>query len=99
MRKRIVASGLLSAALLFGAPTAAFANGHHGHAYRHGYHNGYHRGYEHGYHRGYRDARDHGYWYGGRWDHRGAGWYQWNWDQQCQWAWYNDPGWYNAYCS
>lgn len=95
MRKRMIASGLLSAVLLVGAPTAAFADGHHGHSYR----RGYHRGYEHGYHRGYRDGRDRGDWHGRDWDHRGRGyWYGWNWDQQCEWAWYNDPAWYNEYC-
>ncbi len=99
MRKRIVASALLSALLLVGTPTAALADGHHGHGDRQGYRHGYHRGYEHGYHRGYRDGRDHGYWRGRDWDHRGADWYYWNWDEQCEWAWYHDPGWYNAYCS
>src|SRR5581483_9456606 len=104
MRKRIVASGLLSALLLVGAPAAAFADGHHGHHgdrgdHGHEYRKGYHRGYEHGYRRGYRDGRDHREWHGRDWDHRGSGyWYGWNWDQQCEWAWYNDPGWYSAYC-
>jgi len=51
----------------------------------------------HGDRRGHRDF-DHGRWYGNGWDHRGGSWYGWNWEQQCEWAWYNDPAWYNAYC-
>src|SRR5581483_632285 len=51
----------------------------------------------HGDRRAHRDM-DHGRWYGNGWDHRGGTWYGWSWEQQCEWAWYNDPGWYNEYC-
>jgi len=53
-----------------------------------------------GFHGDRRDHRDmdHGRWYGNGWDHRGGTWYGWNWEQQCEWAWYNDPAWYNEYC-
>jgi hypothetical protein len=51
----------------------------------------------HGDRRDHRDW-DHGRWYGNGWDHRGGTWYGWSWEQQCEWAWYNDPGWYNEYC-
>jgi len=51
----------------------------------------------HGDRRDHRDF-DHGRWYGNGWDHRGGSWYGWNWEQQCEWAWYNDPAWYNEYC-
>src|SRR2546423_14178968 len=102
MLKRIVAPGRLGALMLFVAPSAAFADGHHRayrQGYHHGYEHGYHRGYQRGYRRGYERGEDRGYWHGRSWDHRGSYWYGWNWDQQCDWAWYNDPAWYQDYCA
>jgi hypothetical protein len=47
-------------------------------------------------HRGHRGDWDRGGWRGRDWDHRGSGW---NWEQQCDWAYYNDRGWWYANCS
>lgn len=41
---------------------------------------------------------DRGGWRGPGWDHSGPGYSDWTWEQQCEWAWYNDLPWYDAYC-
>lgn len=44
-------------------------------------------------HRGNFDRRE---WRGRDWDHSRSGW---SWEQQCDWAYYNDRGWWWRNCS